>query len=115
MRSPGGLALWWAATALAADPLRAQAIALVGAVVLDGTGGPAIEDAVVIVRGERIACVGRVAQCPVPAGARRVELPGRVLAEDPRSSARAFRSRTHVMRGGRLYSQPALAQRSAPQ
>jgi imidazolonepropionase-like amidohydrolase len=34
-----------------------------------------------------------------------------VLAEDPRKDVRAFRSLTHVMRGGRLYEQPVLAQR----
>ena len=34
-----------------------------------------------------------------------------VLAEDPRADVRAFRSLTHVMRGGRLYRQAALAQR----
>jgi imidazolonepropionase-like amidohydrolase len=35
-----------------------------------------------------------------------------VLAEDPRADVRAFRSLTHVMRGGRLYEQKALAQRN---
>ena len=34
-----------------------------------------------------------------------------VLTEDPRVDVRAFRSLTHVMRGGRLYAQAALAQR----
>jgi imidazolonepropionase-like amidohydrolase len=34
-----------------------------------------------------------------------------VLSEDPRVDIRAFRSRTHVMRGGKLYSVAALAQR----
>jgi hypothetical protein len=34
-----------------------------------------------------------------------------VLAEDPRADVRAFRSLTHVMRGGRLHQQGALAQR----
>jgi imidazolonepropionase-like amidohydrolase len=35
-----------------------------------------------------------------------------VLAEDPRRDVRAFRALTHVMRGGRLYEQAALAQRN---
>ena len=35
-----------------------------------------------------------------------------VLAEDPRKDVRAFRSLTHVMRGGRLYERAALAQRN---
>jgi imidazolonepropionase-like amidohydrolase len=34
-----------------------------------------------------------------------------VLRDDPRVDVRAFRSLTHVMRGGRLYEQAALAQR----
>ncbi len=34
-----------------------------------------------------------------------------VLAENPLADARAFRSRTHVMRGGKLYPQRALAHR----
>jgi predicted amidohydrolase len=34
-----------------------------------------------------------------------------VLAVDPREDVRAFRSLTHVMRGGRLYEKAALAQR----
>ena len=35
-----------------------------------------------------------------------------VLAEDPVADVRAFRSRTHVMRGGKLYTQQALAVRA---
>jgi imidazolonepropionase-like amidohydrolase len=35
-----------------------------------------------------------------------------VLAEDPTADVRAFRSLTHVMRGGRLYQQTELAQRN---
>jgi imidazolonepropionase-like amidohydrolase len=34
-----------------------------------------------------------------------------VLAEDPRTDVRAFRSLTHVMRGGRMHEQRSLAQR----
>jgi imidazolonepropionase-like amidohydrolase len=37
-----------------------------------------------------------------------------VLAEDPLANVRAFRSRTHVMRGGKLYLQKTLAVRAAP-
>jgi imidazolonepropionase-like amidohydrolase len=65
--------------ALAPALLSAQTVALTGATLLDGTGGPAIPDAVVLVRGDRIACAGTAAQCPVPAGAQRVDLAGRFL------------------------------------
>jgi imidazolonepropionase-like amidohydrolase len=34
-----------------------------------------------------------------------------ILVEDPRTDVRAFRSRTHVIRGGRMYLPSALAQR----
>ena len=34
-----------------------------------------------------------------------------VLSEDPRSDVRAFRSLTHVMRAGVLYTQAALGYR----
>ena len=38
-----------------------------------------------------------------------------VLSEDPRVDVRAFRSLTHVMRGGTLHRRQDLAQRAAPQ
>ena len=40
--------------------------ALVGAVLVDGRGGPAVPDAVVLMRGGTIDCAGTRAQCPVP-------------------------------------------------
>jgi imidazolonepropionase-like amidohydrolase len=64
-----------AATMLAAGPGSAQApaaqpaVALVGGTLVN-PGAPPVPDAVVVVRGERIACAGRRADCPVPAGAR---------------------------------------------
>jgi imidazolonepropionase-like amidohydrolase len=42
--------------------------ALVGAVLVDGRGGPAVPDAVVVMRGGTIDCAGTRAQCPVPPG-----------------------------------------------
>lgn len=44
-------------------------IAIVGATLIDGRGGPAIPNAVVIIRGEQIAAVGKRASISVPAGA----------------------------------------------
>ncbi|MGD2071721.1 MAG: amidohydrolase family protein [Gemmatimonadota bacterium] len=60
-----------------AAPVRT--IALVGATVVDGTGAPPLADAVVVVEGDRIACVGSGSACAVPDGAERVELSGRWL------------------------------------
>jgi len=51
--------------------------ALVGATLLDGTGGPAIADAVVVVRGGTIECVGPRAACAVLAGVETVDVRGR--------------------------------------
>ena len=44
-------------------------IAIVGATLIDGRGGPPIPNAVVIIRGEQIAAVGKRALISVPAGA----------------------------------------------
>lgn len=47
-----------------APPARA----LVGATLIDGTGGPPVAGAVVLLRGGKIECAGPRAACPVPAG-----------------------------------------------
>ncbi len=39
-----------------------------GATLVDGTGAPAVKNAVVLVRDGRIACVGPASACPVPEG-----------------------------------------------
>ncbi len=72
---------WIAAAALAVAPTlaAAQATALVGATLVDGTGAPAVPDAVVVVEGERIVCAGPRASCAVPEGAERVDLAGRFI------------------------------------
>jgi len=57
----------------------AQSTALVGGTVIDGTGRPGIANAVVVVTGDRLACVGTAAQCPVPSGATRVDVTGRFV------------------------------------
>ena len=50
--------------------------ALVGATVIDGTGRTAIENGVVLVDGDRIACVGERDACPVPDDVPLVDLTG---------------------------------------
>lgn len=42
--------------------------ALVGATLVDGSGGEPVEDAVVLVRDGRIECAGSQKECPIPAG-----------------------------------------------
>ncbi|MCI0434010.1 MAG: amidohydrolase family protein [Gemmatimonadetes bacterium] len=52
-------------------------IAIVGATLIDGNGGPAIPDATILVRGKRIAEVGPRASVTVPRGARVIDATGR--------------------------------------
>ena len=57
----------------------AQIRALTGATVIPGHGAAAITGAVIVVDGDRLACVGTRARCPVPAGAERIDLTGRYV------------------------------------
>ena len=67
------------ATLVLAGAAAAQTLALTGGTIIDGTGRPAIGNGVVVVRGDRLQCVGTAAQCPVPSGATRVDVTGRFL------------------------------------
>ncbi len=53
--------------------------AIVGATLVDGTGGPAVEDAVVLVEGDRIVAVGRAGDLNVPPGAEVIDAGGSFL------------------------------------
>src|SRR5512133_2025003 len=68
-----------AALLLTGSTAIAQTTALVGGTVIDGTGRPGVPNAVVVVTGDRLTCVGTMAQCPVPAGATRVDVSGRFI------------------------------------
>src|SRR5215469_813324 len=59
--------------ARAAPPERSGSFAIAGARLVDGTGAPAIEDSVVVVRDGRIAAVGPRAKVAIPRGAAVVE------------------------------------------
>jgi imidazolonepropionase-like amidohydrolase len=54
-------------------------IALVNATLIDGLGGAPLEEAVVLVRGDRIAAVGRKADVSVPEGVEIIDLEGSFL------------------------------------
>lgn len=43
---------------------------------IDGTGAAPVEDGVVVIRGERIACAGAASACRIPAGARTIDAAG---------------------------------------
>ncbi len=67
--------------ALVVAPLAAQntapVTALVGGTVIDGNGGPALADAVVLVAGGKITAVGARGTVTIPAGATEVDARGR--------------------------------------
>src|SRR5229473_5666183 len=62
-----------------ARPDANRVVAIVGATLIDGRGGPPVLDAVVVVRGERIVAVGRRASVSIPAGAEVVDANGLTL------------------------------------
>lgn len=79
MTPKGVLAILPVLIVLAAAPARAEMRALVGATLLDGSGGAPIENSVVIVEGERIAAVGRQGDVAIPPQAEVVHLEGMTL------------------------------------
>lgn len=72
---PGGAALALLLGGTAAAQTGGGALVLKGRLI-DGTGAPPVEGAVVVVEGGRIACAGPADRCPVPAGARVVDAAG---------------------------------------
>jgi hypothetical protein len=80
------LCFLFAAVVLPAAGRQSAAIALVGARVLP-VSGPPVERGTVLIAGEKITAVGR--DVPIPAGAQRIDLRGRVIIPglvDARSS-----------------------------
>jgi imidazolonepropionase-like amidohydrolase len=65
-----------AASALTAGSATAQTIALTGVHLIDGRGGPPVDDATVVIANGRIVAAGKVA---VPAGAERRDYRGRTV------------------------------------
>jgi imidazolonepropionase-like amidohydrolase len=57
----------------AGHPPSNNLIAIVGATLIDGRGGPVVTDAVVLIRGERIAAVGKRGSVSIPQGAETVD------------------------------------------
>lgn len=64
------------------SPSRAadEAIAIVGATMIDGSGRAPVADAVVVLKGATIVAAGKRSQVPVPAGARVIEARGLVVS-----------------------------------
>lgn len=55
---------------------QSETVAVVGGFLIDGNGGPPVEDAVVIIEGDRITQVGTVADTEVPAEAEVIDANG---------------------------------------
>src|SRR2546425_1120899 len=54
-------------------------IALEGATLIDGSGGPPIQDALILVRSRHIEAVARVNEIKIPRGAQRISLVGKTI------------------------------------
>jgi len=52
-------------------------MALTGATLVDGTGGPSVPDAVVVMRDGRVSCAGPRTSCPIPADAHAIDARGK--------------------------------------
>lgn len=76
VRTPGG---WKVAvtTAFPTPGAPAPPLALVGATLVDGTGGAAVPNAVVVLRDGRVVCAGSSSRCVVPADADTVSAAGK--------------------------------------
>ena len=61
------------------NPKTGEVLALVGGRLIDGYGGPPLENAVIVVRGNRIEAVGRVGEVAIPMGARVISTEGHTV------------------------------------
>lgn len=52
---------------------------LKGATLFDGTGVPAVENSVIVIRNDKVECVGKEGDCSIPAGAEIVNLAGKYI------------------------------------
>ncbi|MGH7503045.1 MAG: amidohydrolase family protein [Longimicrobiales bacterium] len=78
-RLRSGLACALLVLVAAAAAAQESAIAIVGATVIDGNGGPPLRDATVVVEGQRITAVGPRTSIRVPAAARVIDGAGKFV------------------------------------
>jgi imidazolonepropionase-like amidohydrolase len=60
-------------------PGAAQALALVGGRLVDGTGRPALEHSIVVIEKGKVTAVGQLGAVMIPAGARRIDTTGKTV------------------------------------
>ena len=81
-------------------------ITILGAKLIDGSGGPAIEDSIIVIRGTRIQAAGARSHTPVPKGGEIIDGAGKVIIPglidlhchyfgDPADVERAFRTQLY--------------------
>ena len=58
---------------------ESQLKAIIGGVLIDGTGGPPVSDAVIVVAGTRIRAAGPRASTPIPAGSEKTDARGKFI------------------------------------
>lgn len=63
----------------AEQPQTITATVISGATLFDGTGTEAVENSMIVIRGNRIECVGSDENCPVPDGAEVVDASGKYI------------------------------------
>ena len=61
------------------SPERKVALAITGATLIDGNGGPVLNNATVVVEGDRISAVGAAGKVKVPRGAKTIDARGKFL------------------------------------
>lgn len=71
--------LFFSLTASVALAATGPVTVIMGATLIDGTGGAPIEDAVVVVDGRKIAAAGQRERVTIPAGARQLNVAGKYL------------------------------------
>jgi uncharacterized protein (TIGR02246 family) len=93
-----------AALVLVAIPAYGQSGRLVikGATLVDGTGGAPVEDAVVVVEGERIVAAGPAATVAIPEGATIIDGTGKYLVPG------LIDAHIHFFQSGGLYTRPDI-------
>ena len=62
-----------------AAPVQSSVIAIVGANLIDGRGGPIVTDSAVVIKGDRIVAVGKQGSVKVPDGAEVIDAKGLTL------------------------------------
>src|SRR4051812_37998735 len=68
-----------AAAALLSQGARAQNLVIQGGTLIDGTGRPAIPNAVIVIEGNRIKAVGRMGEVAAPSGSMVIDATGKTV------------------------------------